>query len=196
MQIVGNAISSLASQAGVDPSGSILHVAVCNGSDSLAVSDNAGKLLASGAPLLGCDAEEFSSVELISSDGPRSTATPKQITQVVAAAIQDASTILQVMRVGTVTVLAAAALMPVRNGFVWDEGKKGFQFEPCLRQVSEGYQVLIVLIWHTVAVAWPVSSIQAAPMVCWSVCIVGGLEHSQKVHMSAACLSLQASSSW
>lgn len=136
LQSVGNAISSLASQAGVDPNGSILHIAVCNGVDSLAVSENAGKLLATGGPVLGCDAEEFSSVELISSDGPRSTATPKQITRVAAAAIKDASTILQVMKVGTVTVLAAAALMPVRNGFIWDNAKKSFQFEPCLRQVS------------------------------------------------------------
>lgn len=133
---MGNAISGLASQAGVDQTGSILHIAICNGSSSLAVSENAGKLLASGAPLLGCDAEEFSSVELLSSDGPRSTATPKQITRVVAAAVKDATTILQVMKVGTVAILAAAALMPVRNGFVWDDNKKTFQFEPCLRQVS------------------------------------------------------------
>eukprot|EP00879_Flechtneria_rotunda_P003437 GHRR01003666.1.p1 GENE.GHRR01003666.1~~GHRR01003666.1.p1 ORF type:complete len:1583 (+),score=615.48 GHRR01003666.1:404-5152(+) len=138
LQVVAAAISSLASQAGVHPSGSILHVAVCNGSDALAVSDGAAKLLATGGPLLGCEAEEsFSSVELITSSGPRSpTATPKQITQVVAAAVKDASSLLKAMKVGTVSVLAAAALMPVRNGFVWDMEEQAYKFEPYLRQVE------------------------------------------------------------
>lgn len=81
---MGQAISSLAEQAQVDPTGSILHVAVCNGSDALAVSDGAAKLLASGTNLLGSQADDhFSSMELIGADGPRSsTATPKQIAQV------------------------------------------------------------------------------------------------------------------
>lgn len=84
LQLVGQAINNLAEPAQVDPSGSILHVAVCNGSDSLAVSDGAAKLLASGTDLLGSQADDqFSSMELIGTDGPRSsTATPKQIAQV------------------------------------------------------------------------------------------------------------------
>lgn len=136
LHVVGHGLSELARQAGVDPSGSVLHIAVCNGADALAVSEGAGKLLAGGGALLGCDAEEFSSVELIGSDGPRSAATPKQITQVVAAAIKDATPTLHGMKVGTISVLAAAALMPVRNGFVWDEADHMFRFEPCLRQVG------------------------------------------------------------
>lgn len=73
----------------MDAAGSILHVAVCNGSDALAVSDGAAKLLASGANLLGSQADDhFSSMELIGSEGPRSsTATPKQIAQVCVAGV-------------------------------------------------------------------------------------------------------------
>jgi len=91
LQLVGQAINNLsqainnlAERAQVDPSGSILHVAVCNGSDALAVYDGAAKLLASGTDLVGSKADEqFSSMELIGTDGPRSsTATPKQIAQV------------------------------------------------------------------------------------------------------------------
>jgi len=55
--------------------------------------------------------------------------------QVVAAAIKDATTLLSVMKVGTISVLAAAALMPVRNGFSWDPESKSFQIDPALRQV-------------------------------------------------------------
>lgn len=55
--------------------------------------------------------------------------------QVVAAAIKDATTLLSVMKVGTISVLAAAALMPVRNGFSWDPASKSFQIDPALRQV-------------------------------------------------------------
>jgi len=138
LQLVGQAINNLAEPAQVDPSGSILHVAVCNGSDALAVSDGAAKLLASGTDLLGSQADDqFSSMELIGTEGPRgATATPKQIAQVVAAAINDATTLLSVMKVGTISVLAAAALMPVRNGFSWDPASKSFQIDPALRQVE------------------------------------------------------------
>jgi len=135
LQIVGHSLGELARQAGVDPSGSVLHIAVCNGSDALAVSEGAGKLLAGGSALLGCDAEEFSNVQLIGCEGLNNAANPKQITQVVAAAITDATPTLHGMKVGTISVLAAAALMPVRNGFVWDDAEKMFRFEPCLRQV-------------------------------------------------------------
>lgn len=84
LQLVGQAINGLAEQAQVNPAGSILHIAVCNGSDALAVSDGAAKLLASGTNLLGSQADgQFSSMELLGSDGPQtSTATPKQIAQV------------------------------------------------------------------------------------------------------------------
>jgi len=135
LHIVGQSLGELARQAGVDPSGSVLHIAVCNGNDALAVSEGAGQLLAGGSALLGCDAEEFSNVQLIGCDGLNSAANPKQITQVVAAAIKDATPTLHGMKVGTISVLAAAALMPVRNGFVWDDADKMFRFEPCLRQV-------------------------------------------------------------
>jgi hypothetical protein len=83
LQLVGQAINGLAKQAQVDAAGSILHVAVCNGSDALAVSEGAAKLLASGADLLGDMADDsFSSMELIGAEGHSSTATPKQIAQV------------------------------------------------------------------------------------------------------------------
>jgi hypothetical protein len=84
LQVVGQAINGLAQQAQVNPAGSVLHVAVCNGSDALAVSDGAAKLLASGTDLLGSVADDqFSSMELLGSDGPQgSTATPKAIAQV------------------------------------------------------------------------------------------------------------------
>lgn len=84
LQVVGKALNDLAAQARVDPAGSVLHVAVCNGSDALAVSDGAQKLLASGVNLLGPQADEhFSSMELMGTDGPHSsTASPKQIAQV------------------------------------------------------------------------------------------------------------------
>lgn len=85
LQVVGQAINGLAEQAQVNPAGSVLHVAVCNGSDALAVSDGAAKLLASGTNLLGSVADDqFSSMELLGSDGPHgSTATPKGIAQVL-----------------------------------------------------------------------------------------------------------------
>lgn len=57
--------------------------------------------------------------------------------QVVAAAVKDATTLLSVMKVGTISVLAAAALMPVRNGFTWDAESKSFQIDPVLRQVGQ-----------------------------------------------------------
>jgi hypothetical protein len=57
---------------------------------------------------------------------------------VVAAAIKDATTMLSVMKVGTISVLAAAALMPVRNGFSWDAEAKEFKIDPALRQVTIG----------------------------------------------------------
>lgn len=126
--------------AQVDTSGSVLHVAVCNGNDAFAVSEGAAQLLSSGAALLGCDAAAFSSVELINPDGPAGTAAPRQISRMVSAAVLDATPALQGMRVGTVSVLAAAALMPVRNGFVWDETKQAFQLEPSLRQVHLGWE--------------------------------------------------------
>lgn len=56
--------------------------------------------------------------------------------QVVAAAVKDATTILSVMKVGTISVLAAAALMPVRNGFKWDAETRTFNIDPALRQVE------------------------------------------------------------
>lgn len=145
LALVSAGVSGLAKQAGVDPAGSTLHIAVCNGSDALAVSDSARALLANGAPLLGCDAAEFSSVELLSCDSPRTAASPKHISRVVAAAVEDATPALKSMRVGTVSVLAAAALMPVRNGFVWDEAKAAFQYEPCLRQVEPPVACLLEL---------------------------------------------------
>jgi hypothetical protein len=40
------------------------------------------------------------------------------------------------MKVGTISVLAAAALAPVRNGFVWDAAAKAFRCDPALRQVE------------------------------------------------------------
>jgi hypothetical protein len=85
LQVVGQAIHGLAEQAQVNPAGSVLHVAVCNGSDALAVSDGAAKLLASGTNLLGSVADDqFSSMELLGSDGPQgSTASPKEIAQVL-----------------------------------------------------------------------------------------------------------------
>jgi hypothetical protein len=134
LKLVGVAISNLAEQAHVDPSGSVLHVAVCNGSDALAVSDGAAKLLAAGGELLGIETEQFSSKELIGADGTRDSA--KRIAQVVAAAVSDATTLLSVMKVGTISVLAAAALAPVRNGFVWDAAAKAFKCDPALRQVE------------------------------------------------------------
>lgn len=89
LQLVGQAINGLAKQAQVDAAGSILHVAVCNGSDALAVSEGAAKLLASGVDLLGDMADDsFSSMELIGAEGHNSTATPKQIAQVRAHATQ------------------------------------------------------------------------------------------------------------
>lgn len=45
---------------------------------------------------------------------------------------------LSVMKVGTISVLAAAALMPVRNGFSWDAEAKEFKIDPALRQVTIG----------------------------------------------------------
>jgi hypothetical protein len=57
--------------------------------------------------------------------------------QVVSAAVQDATTLLSVMKVGTISVLAAAALMPVRNGFTWDAETKSFKIDPALRQVGD-----------------------------------------------------------
>lgn len=57
--------------------------------------------------------------------------------QVVAAAVSDATSILSAMKVGTVSVLAAAALMPVRNGFTWDAAAKDFKIDPALRQVQQ-----------------------------------------------------------
>jgi hypothetical protein len=116
LKIAGAAVNGLASQAQVDPSGSTLHIAVCNGSDALAGATGAGRLLRNDANLLGADA--------------------KEITGVVAAAIKEATPLLSAMKVGTVSVLAAAALMPVRNGFVWDEAAGAFKVEPCLQQVS------------------------------------------------------------
>ncbi|KAF6253758.1 carboxyl transferase domain-containing protein [Scenedesmus sp. NREL 46B-D3] len=116
LKIAGAAVSGLASQAQVDPSGSTLHIAVCNGSDALAGATVAGRLLRNDANLLGADAKEISSV--------------------VAAAIKDATPLLSSMKVGTVSVLAAAALMPVRNGFVWDAAAGAFKLEPCLQQVE------------------------------------------------------------
>jgi hypothetical protein len=116
LKIAGAAVNGLASQAQVDPSGSTLHIAVCNGSDALAVTTGAGRLLRSDANLLSADA--------------------KEITSVVAAAIKDATPLLSAMKVGTVSALAAAALMPVRNGFVWDEAAGAYKVEPCLQQVS------------------------------------------------------------
>jgi hypothetical protein len=115
LKIAGAAVNGLASQAQVDPSGSTLHIAVCNGSDALAGATGAGRLR-NDTNLLGADA--------------------KDITSVVAAAIKEATPLLSAMRVGTVSVLAAAALMPVRNGFVWDEASGAFKVEPCLQQVS------------------------------------------------------------
>lgn len=84
LQVVGQAINGLAEQAQVNPAGSVLHVAVCNGSDALAVSDGAQKLLSSGLNLLGSQADDhFSSMELLGSEGPHSsTASPKHIAQV------------------------------------------------------------------------------------------------------------------
>jgi hypothetical protein len=40
------------------------------------------------------------------------------------------------MKVGTISVLAAAALMPVRNGFVWEAETKSFKIDSALRQVG------------------------------------------------------------
>lgn len=83
LQLVGQAITALAKQTEINPAGSVLHVAVCNGSDALAVTDGAAKLLASGADLLGAPADDqFSSMELLGSDGPQTSTTPKQIAQV------------------------------------------------------------------------------------------------------------------
>lgn len=56
--------------------------------------------------------------------------------QVVAAAVTDATTLLSDIKVGTISVLAAAALMPVRNGFSWNAESKRFNFDPVLRQVG------------------------------------------------------------
>eukprot|EP00882_Tetradesmus_deserticola_P016747 GHRQ01017905.1.p2 GENE.GHRQ01017905.1~~GHRQ01017905.1.p2 ORF type:complete len:141 (-),score=73.98 GHRQ01017905.1:42-464(-) len=116
LKIAGAAVNGLAGQAQVDPSGSTLHIAVCNGSDALAGATGAGRLLRNDGNILGANAKEISSV--------------------VAAAIKDATPALSAMNVGTVSVLAAAALMPVRNGFVWDAAAGAFKLEPCLQQVS------------------------------------------------------------
>lgn len=56
--------------------------------------------------------------------------------QVVAAAIKDATPQLSAMKVGTISLLAAAALAPVRNGFVWDTATQAFKCDPALRQVE------------------------------------------------------------
>lgn len=84
LKLAGKVIYSFAEQVQVDPSNSTLHVAVCNGSDALAVSDGAAEVLASGIDLLGSQVDDlFSSMELIGSEGPRNpTSTPKQIAQV------------------------------------------------------------------------------------------------------------------
>lgn len=147
LKIAGAAVNGLASQAQVDPSGSTLHIAVCNGRDALAVTTGAGRLLRSDANLLSADA--------------------KEITSVVAAAIKDATPLLSAMKVGTVSVLAAAALMPVRNGFVWDEAAGAFKVEPCLQQVS--------CVWDEAAAGW------SNMVLCLAACHVEQLG-SMQIH--------------
>jgi hypothetical protein len=68
--------------------------------------------------------------------------------QVVAAAVTDATTLLSDIKVGTISVLAAAALMPVRNGFTWDAASKSFKFDPVLRQVGAPAWVLVGAVYR------------------------------------------------
>lgn len=66
--------------------------------------------------------------------------------QVVAAAVTDATTLLSDIKVGTISVLAAAALMPVRNGFSWNAESKRFKFDPVLRQVGAAASCWLALL--------------------------------------------------